>query len=327
MTTPDGTIYKEFFYTSGWQSGLTHTTEVWSGGVKKKWTTAAYTQDDTGLSYKKNPRVTETNIYDEAGNRRRTVIEYTAAYALWGLPYCIHEYAADGTTEIKRTYYDYDLSQAYLDRRIIGLVSQIHLTNVSSFQGKIVYTYDDPARLSAVPAAATQHDTSYNTSFTARGNVTSVSSWDVNDITNETKKLATYTNYYTTGTPISSTDPSGHTSTMLYADSFSNVANQNTFAYPTTITDADNYSSTIKYNYDFGAVTRTQDPKGAVQTIDYDSVARTDRITNETAGAYVRYFYGTEGYVSTYTTIQNGAGEAYQITYFDGAGRVRLSGC
>jgi hypothetical protein len=73
-TTPDGTIYKEFFHTSGWQSGLTHTTEVWSGGAKKKWTTAAYTQDDTSLTYRKNSRVTETNIYDEQGNRRRSVI-------------------------------------------------------------------------------------------------------------------------------------------------------------------------------------------------------------------------------------------------------------
>jgi hypothetical protein len=28
VTTPDGTIYKELFHTAGWQSGLTHTTEV-----------------------------------------------------------------------------------------------------------------------------------------------------------------------------------------------------------------------------------------------------------------------------------------------------------
>ena len=325
VTMPDGTIYKEFFHTSGWQSGLTHTTEVWSGGLKKKWTTVSYTQDDTGLSYKKNPRVTEMNVYDEAGNRRRTVIEYTAAYAQWGLPYCIHEYAADGTTELKRTYYDYDLSQAYLDRRIIGLVSVVHLTNVGSFQAKIIYTYDEPARLEAVPVAATQHDTAYGASFTVRGNVTSVSRWDVNDINNSTKKLTTSTNYYTTGTPISTTDPSGHTSTVVYADSFSNVSNQNTFAYPTTIKDADNFESTIKYNYDFGAVTRMQDPKGAVQTITYDSATRVNRITNETSGAYTQYVYAPVGSVATYSTIQDGAGEAYQITYFDGAGRVRAT--
>ena len=72
--TPDGTVYKEFFATSGWQSGLTTGTESWSAGVKKKWTTTAWTQDDPALSYQKNPRVTETNVYDAEGNRRRVTI-------------------------------------------------------------------------------------------------------------------------------------------------------------------------------------------------------------------------------------------------------------
>ncbi len=322
-TMPDGTVYKEFFHTSGWQTGLTHTTEVWSGGVKKRWTTTAYTQDDTNLNYEKNRRTTETNIYDEAGNRRRTVIEYTTAYAQWGLPYCIHEYAADGATELKRTYYDYNLSQTYLDRRIIGLISAIHLTNVGSYQEKIVFSYDEIAFLQATPAAATQHDTAYNTSFTARGNLTSVSRWDVNDINNPAKMLATYTGYNITGSPISTMDPNGHTSTLSYADSFSDGVNRNTFAFPTTLTDPDNYSSTIKYNYDFGAVTRRQDPKGAVQTTTYDSAGRVDRITDQTSGAYVRNSYAPWGSISTYTTMQEDAGEAYKITHFDGAGRVR----
>ena len=35
----------------------------------------------------------------------------------------VKEYAADGATEIRHTFTDYNLSQAYLDRRIIGLVS------------------------------------------------------------------------------------------------------------------------------------------------------------------------------------------------------------
>lgn len=322
-TMPDGTVYKEFFYTSGWQTGLTSNTEVWSGGVKKKWTTTAYTQDDTNLTYPKNPRITETNVYDEAGNRRRTVIESTVAYAQWGLPYCIHEYAADGATELRRTYYDYDLSQAYLDRRIIGLVSAIHLTDVGSYQGKIVYNYDDPARLMAVPAAATHHDTAYNTSFTARGNVTSVSRFDVTDINNNAKKLTTYTNYYTTGTPFRSTDPSGHQTSILYTDSFSDGVDRNTFALPTVMTDPDNISSLTTYNYDFGGVTRTQDPNGSVQTTTYDNASRVDRITELTRGAYVRYVYAPWGSISTYTTMQEDAGEAYKITHFDGAGRVR----
>jgi YD repeat-containing protein len=150
LTAPDGTIYKEY-YGNGWQRGLTTLSEIWSGGVRQKWTTTAWTQDNTSASYETNPRVTETNVYDAGGNRRRTTIDY-GQYAQWGLPYWVTEYAADGVTEIRRTFTDYNLSQAYLDRRIIGLLAAVHLTNVSSFQGKITYDYDDPARLSALPA-------------------------------------------------------------------------------------------------------------------------------------------------------------------------------
>jgi hypothetical protein len=137
----------------------------------------------------------------------------------------VKDYAADGVTEIRHTFYDYNLNQAYLDRRIIGLVSAIHQTDVVSWQRKIGFTYDDPARLQAVPAAATQHDPTYNPSFAARGNLTAVSRWDVTDIVNSAKALTAYTNYYTTGTPKSTTDPAGHVSSILYDDSFSDNLN------------------------------------------------------------------------------------------------------
>src|SRR5262249_44368554 len=200
-----------------------------------------------------------TNIYDVSGNRRRTTIEY-GPYAQYGLPYGVHEFAVDGVTEIRQTFTDYNLSQAYVDRRLIGLVSYVHISNVALWQSKISYDYDVPSRLSALPAAATQHDTNYNTYFTARGNVTAVSRWDVTDISNTVKKLTTYTNYYDTGTPLSTTDPAGHQNSITYADSFSDSVNRNTFAYPTTLIDADGFSSTAQYNYDFGATTRTQSP-------------------------------------------------------------------
>src|SRR6185312_4233304 len=129
MTAPDGTVYKEY-YGTGWQKGLTTLSEVWSGGERQKWITTAWTQDNTSVAYEMNPRVTETNVYDLGGNRRRTVIEY-GPYAQFGLPYGVREFAADGTTEIRQTYTDYNLSPAYLERRIIGLVSYVHVSNVA----------------------------------------------------------------------------------------------------------------------------------------------------------------------------------------------------
>ena len=73
VTLPDGTIYKELFATSGYQKGLTTGTETWGWDpvqqqvIKMKWTTMAWTRDDTGVNYIKNPRVQETNVYDVAG--------------------------------------------------------------------------------------------------------------------------------------------------------------------------------------------------------------------------------------------------------------------
>jgi YD repeat-containing protein len=325
LTAPDGTIYKEY-YGTGWQKGLTTLSEVWAGGVRQKWTTTAWTQDNTSVAYHLNPRVTETNVYDVSGNRRRTVIDY-GSYAQWGLPYAVKEFAADGVTEIRQTFTDYNLAQAYLDRRIIGLVSQMRLTNVSSNQGKITYAYDDPARLQVLPAAASQHDSAYNTSFTSRGNVTSVSRWDFTDINNAAKKLTSNTNYSVTGTPLSTTDPVGHQSSISYADSFFDSVNRNTFAYPTTVTDADGFSSYVQYNYDFGATTRTQSPtpagqsQGAIQTMNYNSLGQLERITTTNNGAYKRFWYGAD-FVASYATVNNVADELYSTEVFDGLGRV-----
>src|SRR5205085_7422054 len=141
-------------------------------------------------------------------------------------------------------------------------------------------------QLQATPANAVQHDTSYDTSFTVRGNLTLVSHYDVTDIVNESKKLITRMGYDVNGSPIFARDPLGHQSSVSYLDSFSDNINHNTFAYPTVATDADGNSSTIQHSYDLGAVTRTQAPapagqtQGAIQTFEYDAAGRVARVNN-----------------------------------------------
>ena len=304
MTTPDGTSYREY-YGTGWQKGLITRSEVWTGSGEQKWTTTAWTQDNTSVSYETNPRVTETNVYDLSGNRRRTVIEY-GPYAQWGLPYGVREYANDGLTEIRQTWTDYNLGQSYLDRRIIGLVSAVHMSNVASWQSKVTYSYDNPSQLQSLPSTPTQHDAAYSAPFTTRGNVTSVSRWDVTDITNANKALTTQVSYNEAGSAVSTSDPAGHTNTVLYADAFSDNINRNTFAYPTTVTDPDNFSSTVQYNFDFGATTRTQGPppagqsQGAIQSMSYlSSTGQLERVTTTNNGAYKRFWYGPDHHQPT----------------------------
>jgi hypothetical protein len=93
--------------------------------------------------------------------------------------------------------------------------------------------------------------------------------------------------YDTNGSLIFTRDHLGHQSNINYTDSFSDGVNRNTFAYPTKATppletgeNADNFSSTTRYNYQLGAMTRTQGPapagksQGAIQTFEYDATAR-----------------------------------------------------
>ncbi|MGH9916919.1 MAG: hypothetical protein ACRD63_16720, partial [Pyrinomonadaceae bacterium] len=274
VTYPDGTLYKEFYATTGWQRGLTTQTETWSGGVKKKWTAAQWTQDNTGLSYRLNPRVIETNVYDDSGNQRRTTIEYTS----YGLPRDVYEYdAAPNTSRVlRRSHIDYNLNSIYTSRRIIGLPSAqfVYDGNGYIYSGgtynnpgeilasKITYDYDLGGSFQVHQGPPIRHDTTnYGSGFVqGRGNLNTVRRWDVTDSGNISKSTTFNTGFNTSGSVIFKQDSLNHQANISYTDSFSDLVNRNTLAYPTTATDPDNYSSTIQYNFDFGAVTRAQDP-------------------------------------------------------------------
>ena len=294
QTTADGTIYKELFATSGWQTGLTTGTEIRVGSVVKKWTTITWTQDNNSLTYQKNPRPIDMHTYDDGGNHRRVETIYTS-YNLpnsVALPTEVKEYAANGSTVLRRTTTTYfDGGQAYIDRRVLGLVREVIVYNGSSQpQSKVWYDYDwGNDYWASTSQPATQHDAAGGA--TGRGNLCWIGRWDVSDLNNFSKSIHSFIKYNKTGSVIATLDHLGHTNTIIYTDSFSDLVNRNTFAFPTRINDADGFSSHLQYNYDFGTVTRTEDPKGAVQTISYDSAARRERITNVTSGAYTRWVY------------------------------------
>lgn len=343
VTLPDTTIYKEFFATSGWQSGLTTSTENWSNGVLKKWTTTAWTQDDTNLAYQKNPRPYDASIYDEAGNRRRIETIYTSFNLPdpVALPTEVKEYAADGITLARRTttlYYNqsgYNY-EPYIARRVLGLIREVVVYDGNNQpQSRVWYDYDwgNDAWV-ATPQAATHHDSS-DVAASGRGNLCWIGRWDVSDFDNWQKLTRTTFKYNRTGSVIKTEDHYGIATTISYTDSFSDAVNRNTFAFPTTVTDPDGFNSTTEYNFDFGAVTKTIVPsKGTGLTGDplyylehrltFDSVGRLDRVTNQNNGAYTRYVYLPSGNVQSYTQDQPGI-ERYNIAVFDGAGRVRAA--
>ncbi len=128
----------------------------------------------------------------------------------------------------------------------------------------------------------------------------------------------------------------GHATYLDYADSFSDGVNRNTFAFTTSATDGEGSTSTTKYNYDFGAVTRTHAPSSGtgagvnyVDVVrDYYPDGRLQAATVLPGNTYQRWVYDDNaGYVHTYATITGTtqADEFHSWVIRDGVGRARLS--
>ncbi len=155
VTFPDDTVYKEIFETAGWRKGLTSATKNYAStaaanaDTPKKWTTLTWTQDDENLSYQKNPRVVESNIYDDSGNRRKTTIAYTS----FGLPSTVSEWTGTGAATLYRTTTTtYRFDGVYLDRRIIGLPDVIEIRDGGgTLVSRVGYAYDWDSHLEALP--------------------------------------------------------------------------------------------------------------------------------------------------------------------------------
>ncbi|HSD47972.1 MAG TPA: hypothetical protein VLB87_15195, partial [Pyrinomonadaceae bacterium] len=343
VTAPDLTTVNKIYFigtagtASGWQRSLPALVNTYSNGALQRQVMTTWTQDNTSVSYALNPRVLEANVFDPAGNRARVRTTYQQLTFANGtscqLPRDVYEYAANATTILRSTRTDYNTSAAYTDRRLIGLISERQLyegdvNNGGVLLAKVGFFYDG----SAIQGndAPVQHDNgNYSAGFlTGRGNLSSVRRYDV---TNTSQYTTTSSNYNTAGAVVSTTDASTHTTQFSYADSFSDGVSRNTFAYLTAITDAEGYAATAKWNFDFGAVTykrtpqpnTTQNLPGPEQTLNYDQMGRLQQVTNSINGAYTRYEYpSSQTRVDTFTTVEQGQGEAHSFEVTDGAGRV-----
>ena len=154
------------------------------------------TQDDTNLSYVKNPRQLELTISDPSGNHKRTSIEYqTIAGTNFTLPVDTKEYDANTTTLIRRTHIDYVTDSAYLNQRLIGLPAATILYDANDVvKAKTTYLYDEPGTggdQMVAQGAPVQHDETYYSisSTLKRGNLTTVEKWDANSPTTEGSAL------------------------------------------------------------------------------------------------------------------------------------------
>ena len=113
VTNPDQTFTKIYFLgtagtSSGWRVGLPYLVDSYDvGGTTPQRQVATTWTQDIDSSFILNPRVFETNIYDSAGNRKRTDIQYHS-YPLGNgmscqLPEDVREYNNTGDAVLRTT--------------------------------------------------------------------------------------------------------------------------------------------------------------------------------------------------------------------------------
>jgi RHS repeat-associated protein len=345
LNANDNVVHKEYFATTGWQKGLPTRTETFLAGTPTtilKWTTTLWTQDDETLTYMKNPRPTQTNVFDASGNQRQARISYVTNSGI-SLPSSVEEYGEVNNvlTRMRVTTTDYKWDAAYLSRRILGLVSQRKILegDAVTLRSKMVYTYDlGGEHMANTATAPLQHDTTYGTSFIlGRGNVCQVERFDVNDPNNvNNSSVVSKTGYNITGSVAFTRDHLLHNTLFYYTDDFSDTTkNGNKYAYPTRVRDADGFEALTKYNYDMGVVTRQQTPlansttnqPGPVVTFIYDAAWRLARVDSLADGAYTRWVYpASQTYLRTVTKVSAASPTEFSSEeHFDGMGRVRLT--
>ena len=368
---------KQWYYPTGnWAAGLPLGTEDFADGARQRWTRTVWTQDDPTKTYIINPRVIESKVGD-AANTKRTTIDYlleperstspgeilvigeggdtvsgggaepNANISKFSLVSEVKVYDTNQTTVLKRATTDYNLTTAYLSRRIIGLPSKRELYDgTGNLLSKMTYSYDGGDFTGAgqnIPAVI-QHDTAnYGAGFIiGRGNTTQMTRCDVQISSAATcgGGISSQIRYNTAGAAVAQVNPLGKTVGIGYADNFNDGGNYNTYAYPTTLTDPDNYSSQIQYRFDMGANVwaKSPDPNavtgGKTTVREFDAVGRLTKqkfVTAGNTGAYTRYEYPADQKQSkTYTTvtdtndnsIADAADEVLTESFYDGAGRT-----
>jgi len=350
---PDNLRSNTFVAASGWKEGLPVGTEdcITTSAdctTRKRWTWSEWTQDNTGVSYIVNPRVTENRVGDGT-NVKKSQTEYWAdsGVATYGLVKESRVYDSDLSTILKKSVTEYNLSSTYTNRRIIGLPSKVEawgrddVTNGLEYVSKVTFGYDEEdftVESNQNISSVIRHDTAYSASFVAgRGNLTSTTR---HDVTGATSAVTSKIRYDIAGSPVAKLDPLNRKVAIEYADAFNDTSTtRNTYAYATKLSDpAGNYSE-VKYRFDLGANVWAKSPDlnttttGKETTRIFDTVGRILKETIVNSGAYTRYEYFANSVQSrSYSTIvdadSDGADQDDEVlseSWEDGAGRMRMS--
>lgn len=327
-------------------NGLEHKLEMspQSGEGKIDYTTY---EQDAGLSYRSNLRVTERKSYftqyQQQWLARKTRYLYTQLNGIW-LETTKDEYSGE-TTIYRRTTTAYT---GYVLRNIFGLPTEVSVyagpgtTLMSRFTNAYdqTGTYTDsnnqsaPYFIDATAAGVIQHDNAnYGNGMTQRGNLTSVTQHSVVNGAVNGSRIIRRTSFDTNGNRRAEADGAANCQQFDYADYFSNkpAGVGQTHVYLNTAANPHGFKTGSKYDYFNGNVVRNfnQRPGSSVeeQPVDstYDFADRLLQRTRADGGwTQVKYWDNLLAEVTLQKLDVSGGSDQIHASFhlFDGAGRT-----
>jgi YD repeat-containing protein len=211
----------------------------------------------------------------------------------------------------------------------LNIYDRLTAVTVSGSTGttQTVNSYDTtPIVTQNVNSSAPNHDSSYDSSFTTRGNLTQVI--ELVD-PNAGTSIATKTNYYDMyGNLRVTQDSKQNTTSYSYEDNYLNASGSNCFGiagdsqgYITGVTNANNETTTQNYYFCTGLLASTTDPNGAITSQTYDLINAPLVTTFPDTGTLTRNYNGYALPLTITTTRSDIANPATAI--YDGLGRIQ----
>ncbi len=276
--------------------------------------------------------VTSSEVYCfDNYNNRTHVYEYDYGFTAGMVGYC---QPPGGYS--RHTVTTYKTNSAYTAPGI-NLVRLPEITQVHGPAGlwaQTTMSYDDYVELplSDYGSNPTQHEVSFTTAYTTRGNVTKISRW----LNTNGSTLTTKTRYDILGNVTGQTDAKGNSTAYAFNGSCA-------YGFPNTITNALNQQSTLQYDCNLGKPTLITDANSVSTRYTYETSAselgrlkQIDRAYQKPEEATTTFTYNdTPGAVSVASSLSILAenppamcttnGPIVSTTIYDGLGRESVS--
>jgi len=318
-------------------TGMTQTVSIFapSAGSFTKKDEATYTSD-SNLSYLSNLRVAQTKSTAQSGSgfqTKTTDFTYLQRDGMW-LP----------ATKSENGGYRYTVMEytSYPAQYILGLPQQVSVYTGSTLLTQVSNSYDQTGSftdsngqtaeyfINATGEGAIQRDnTNYGSSFTARGNLTSVTQYSVTNGSVTASRITKRVSYDTNGNVRAETDAAGNRKQIEYTDNYANKPSNIgvTCAYPYTTADPTGFRAGAQWNYftgqtkkSFNLLPGSSTEQQIVET-SYDFADRPSQTTRPDGG-WVKTSYW-DNWLAGVTSQQVDSGQVrYKFELADGAGHA-----